>query len=59
MTNTKKNKIIPARMIRSGGYWIGTIWLALGMVSTGLAQLFKGKAGQGGADMTTRLGYPA
>lgn len=35
-----------------------TIWLALGMVSTGLVQLFKGKAGQGGVDMITHLGYP-
>ncbi len=46
---TKRNKII---------YWIATIWLALGMVSTGAVQLFKGKAGQGGADMITHLGYP-
>jgi hypothetical protein len=30
----KRNKII---------YWIATIWLCLGMVSTGLAQLLKGK----------------
>jgi len=46
---TKRNKII---------YWIFTIWLALGMVSTASVQLFKGKAGQGGADMITHLGYP-
>jgi uncharacterized membrane protein YphA (DoxX/SURF4 family) len=46
---TKRNKII---------YWIATIWLALGMLSTGLAQLFKGKAGQGGVEMIERLGYP-
>ena len=39
-------------------YWIATIWLALGMVATGAVQLFKGKAGQGGADMITHLGYP-
>ena len=39
-------------------YWIATIWLALGMVATGLVQLFKGKAGQGGVDMITHLGYP-
>lgn len=39
-------------------YWITTIWLALGMVSTGLVQLFKGKTGQGGVDMITHLGYP-
>jgi uncharacterized membrane protein YphA (DoxX/SURF4 family) len=46
---TKRNKII---------YWIATIWLALGMVATGTGQLVKMKAGQGGADMITHLGYP-
>jgi hypothetical protein len=46
---TKRNKII---------YWIATIWLALGMLSTGLVQLFKGKAGQGGVEMIEHLGYP-
>ncbi len=46
---TKRNKII---------YWIATIWLALGMISTGIVQLFKVKAGQGGVDMITHLGYP-
>ena len=46
---TKRTKII---------YWIATIWLALGMLSTGLVQLFKAKEGQGGADMITHLGYP-
>ncbi|HTY11741.1 MAG TPA: DoxX family protein [Bacteroidota bacterium] len=46
---TKKNKII---------YWIGTLWLALGMVSTGGGQLFKMSAGQGGSDMISHLGYP-
>ena len=45
----KRNKII---------YWIATAWLALGMLATGAVQLFKGKAGQGGADMITQLGYP-
>jgi DoxX-like protein len=40
-------------------YWIATLWLALGMVATGLVQLSKGKAGQGGLDMITHLGYPA
>ena len=39
-------------------YWISTIWLALGMVSTGAIQLFKAKEGQGGVDMVTHLGYP-
>lgn len=46
---TKTNKII---------YWIATLWLALGMVSTGLVQLFKGKTGAGGVDSVTHLGYP-
>ena len=46
---TKRNKII---------YWIFTIWLALGMLSTGLVQLFRAKAGQGGVDSITHLGYP-
>ncbi len=39
-------------------YWIATIWLALGMLSTGAVQLFKAKEGQGGADMIKHLGYP-
>lgn len=43
---TKRNKII---------YWIATLWLALGMVSTGIVQLMKV---QEEADMITRLGYP-
>ena len=46
---TKRNKII---------YWVATIWLALGMVSTAAVQLFKMKEGQGGADSITHLGYP-
>ena len=46
---TKRNKII---------YWIATIWLALGMLSTGAVQLFKAKEGQGGVEMITHLGYP-
>ena len=45
----KRDKII---------YWIATTWLALGMLSTGLVQLFKAKEGQGGVDMITHLGYP-
>jgi len=45
---TKRNKII---------YWIATIWLVLGMLSTGIVQLFKGKAGTGGVDSITHLGY--
>ena len=43
---TKRNKII---------YWIATIWLSLGMVSTGIVQLIKMKEE---ADMFARLGYP-
>lgn len=43
---TKKNKII---------YWVATIWLALGMTSTGIVQLLKVKEE---VDMMTHLGYP-
>jgi len=43
---TKKNKII---------FWIATAWLALGMLSTGLVQLFRTKEE---ADLISRLGYP-
>ena len=39
-------------------YWITTIWLALGMVSTGAVQLLKEKAGAGGLDSLTQMGYP-
>src|SRR6185295_2096362 len=39
-------------------YWIAAAWLALGILSTGLVQLFKAKEGQGGVDMITHLGYP-
>ena len=46
---SKRNKII---------YWIATLWLSLGMISTGAVQLFKQKAGQGGLDTITELGYP-
>src|SRR5262249_16145467 len=50
---TKRNKII---------YWISTIWLALGMLSTGTLQLFKVKAegavAPPGVDGITHLGYP-
>jgi len=46
---TKRNKII---------YWIATLWLALGMVSTAAVQLLKTKEGQGGLDSITHLGYP-
>lgn len=43
---SKRNKII---------YWIATLWLSLGMVSTGIVQLMKVK---GEADFTAHLGYP-
>ena len=42
----KRNNII---------YWIATIWLALGMVSTGIVQLLKTKTE---VDLMTHLGYP-
>jgi uncharacterized membrane protein YphA (DoxX/SURF4 family) len=45
---TKRNKIV---------YWISTLWLALGMLATGIGQLFN-LQGQGGVDMITHLGYP-
>lgn len=43
---TKRNKII---------YWIATVWLALGMTSTGIVQLIKMKEE---VDLMTHLGYP-
>jgi hypothetical protein len=43
---TKRNKII---------YWVSTIWLSLGMVSTAIVQLLQTKEE---ADMFARLGYP-
>ncbi len=36
-------------------YWIATLWLALGMVSTGTVQLLKVKED---VDFIVRLGYP-
>ena len=43
---TKRNKII---------YWIATIWLALGMTSTGIVQLLNIKEE---TEFILRLGYP-
>lgn len=43
---TKRNKII---------YWIATIWLSLGMTSTGIVQLIKMKEE---TEMMSHLGYP-
>lgn len=45
----KRNKLI---------YWVATIWLALGMLSTATVQLLKAKDGQGGVDSIIHLGYP-
>lgn len=44
---SKTNKII---------YWIATLWLSLGMVSTALVQLLQMKTE---TDFMTRLGYPS
>ena len=50
---TKRSKII---------YWIATLWLALGMLSTGALQLFKvraeGAVAPPGVYGITHLGYP-
>ena len=43
---SKRNKII---------YWVATLWLALGMTSTGIVQFLKMKEE---VDLMTRLGYP-
>ncbi|SEJ27784.1 DoxX-like family protein [Dyadobacter koreensis] len=43
---SKRNKII---------YWVATLWLALGMASTGIVQLIKLDEE---VTMMTRLGYP-
>jgi hypothetical protein len=46
MVMTKRNKII---------YWVATIWLSLGMTSSGIVQLLNVKEE---VDMMTHLGYP-
>ncbi len=43
---TRRNKII---------YWVSTLWLALGMTSTGIVQLIRMKEE---SDMMAHLGYP-
>ena len=43
---TRRNRII---------YWIATVWLALGMLSTGIVQLIRAEAE---VDNMTHLGYP-
>lgn len=53
---TKKN--ISVRRTSKIIYWIATLWLAFGMISTESGQLLKAKDGQGGIDMITHLGYP-
>jgi uncharacterized membrane protein YphA (DoxX/SURF4 family) len=53
--------IIPQAHITKIGkitFWISTLWLALGMLSTGAVQLLKENAGTGGVDSITQLGYP-
>ncbi|MGH9876669.1 MAG: DoxX family protein [Nitrososphaerales archaeon] len=44
---TKRNKII---------YWIATVWLALGMLSSGIVQLFNVKEE---VEFILQLGYPS
>jgi len=39
-------------------YWISTCWLALGLISTGLVQIFHGKTGAGSVESISQLGYP-
>jgi uncharacterized membrane protein YphA (DoxX/SURF4 family) len=50
---TKRNRIV---------YWISTIWLASGMLATGVLQLFKAKAegavAPPGVEGIIHLGYP-
>ena len=50
---TKTN--LPAGKASKIIYWTATIWLALGMLSTGIVQLLKTEEE---VDMMTRLGYP-
>lgn len=40
-------------------YWFFTLWMSLGMVSTGAVQLMKVKEGAGAADSMAHLGYPS
>ena len=51
-------RTLPAGKAGKSIYWIATIWLALGMLSTGVVQLLKTKDGQGEGDMIAHLGYP-
>lgn len=46
----KKDKII---------YWVATVWLCLGLISTAIIQIFKVKTdGAGGVQNVDHLGYP-
>ncbi len=46
----KKDKII---------YWVATVWLCLGLISTAIIQIFKIKTdGAGGVQNVDNLGYP-
>jgi hypothetical protein len=55
---TKRNP--PAGRARKIIYWIFTIWLCLGLLSTGIVQLLKLNVGTGvgGPDNVKHLGYP-
>lgn len=47
----KRNRII---------YWIATVWLAVGLLSTAIIQIFKIQTeGAGGVQNVTHLGYPS
>ena len=48
-------KITAPNTTRKIIYWVATIWLSLGMVSTAVVQLIQMKEE---TDMMTRLGYP-
>lgn len=39
-------------------YWVATVWLSLGMVSTAIAQLTQQKEGPGSINDMIKLGYP-
>ena len=53
-----KKESPPAGRSKKIIYWVATAWLALGMLSTGAVQLFKGKTGAAGVDSVVALGYP-
>ena len=53
--NISEKRTLPTGKAGRVIYWIATIWLALGMLSTGIVQLIKMKEE---ADMTIHLGYP-